>query len=617
MTKLPVSHPTPIHRETLHSYLARLAETWRTSAPEIARDMGASFKRLLNEDEKAFQALSAWVGLSDEVMTEMRSWTGVRAGNVRMEFRGELYVSRALRNPVMRGCPVCLREDAKDVIGPKYGAMVMRGDWQLRHQTLCIRHGHPLIPLWHVASPRDRFDIGARLREIEPKILSGELDLPRRIPSAYDLWLDDRLEKGVDKTWLSDHPVFVVATICGLLGQAISKEKDQEDVGISGENYAAGFDVVVAGEKAIQRAFNKIAANATERSDEPGRVFGPLYTKLNYDYLKEQKFDPFRKILRECILRHWPIASGELVLGEVLPQRRLHSLRTAALEAQIGVAVLEPFLIEAGALKANDRRLPSRRLFDAQAYAELLKEIPTLVGPIAMRNAMGATKQELIGLAKEGVLNPRTRVEKVKNPWRISDGVALVNELSDNAVVVEDEEKGWHTLLIASRVSGVTLHTLIQEIRNGRLTVGKRSGVFGFHGLVVSKAQVDALAAPSRTARDSVLDEMPGSMAAAAFGRSVGLRAGGVFLAMIEAGHVPAYQIINPRTERPQYRMTAEHMSAFHRRFVTLTTLSAETGLHVNALKRIIAARKCPRFSPNGRDFGVVYLRADVVEALK
>jgi hypothetical protein len=156
------------------------------------------------------------------------------------------------------------------------------------------------------------------------------------------------------------------------------------------------------------------------------------------------------------------------------------------------------------------------------------------------------------------------------------------------------------------------LSELVRAIRDQRMTVGQRAGVDGFHGIVVPRAQVDEMAAPARAIREMVLEEIPGSMAAAEFGRSVGLRDGGVFQAMIDAGHVPAYQIMNPRTGRPQYRMTPEDMAAFHRRFVTLTTLSAETGHHRNTLKGLLAARRITPFAPDGQDFGAVYLRSDV-----
>jgi len=613
MTTLPISSPAPIPRETLYSYLARLAAVWRTDAPDLAYDMGAPFKRLLDQDREALDTVADWAKLSPDVMNELLSWTGIRAGNVRMEFRGELYVSRALRNPIMRGCPVCLREDAAGATGPAYGAMIMRGDWQLREAMLCVRHRHPLVPLWRATAPRDRFDIGARLREIEADILSGTLNRPLREPSAYDLWLDRRLKNGTDDTWLSDHPVYVVTIICRLLGQALLKEGAREDDQVSDRIHAAGFDAAVTGQAAFRTALDHLAAQATGALDEAGKAFGPLYSRLNRDYLNDPGFDPFRDILRDCILEYWPIGPGETVLGRVVPERRLHSITTAATETGIGTKVLEHFLMEAGAIPADDPRPQSRRLFDAKAYAGLLAEIPTLVGPIAMRNAMGATRMELMALAEEGLVIPRTRVEKVKNPWRVSDGITFVAELSAGGRHVTEDDKEWETLLLACRRTGVPLSDLVRAIGDQRLTVGQRAGVNGFHGIVVPKSEVDVIGAPFHAVRDMVPEEIPGSMAAAEFGRSVGLRDGGVFQVMIDAGHVPANHVVNPRTGRPQYRMAPDDMAAFHRRFVTLTTLSAEMGQHRNTLKATLAARGITPFSPDGQDFGPVYLRGDVV----
>lgn len=617
MTTLPISSSAPMPRETLYSYLARLAAVWRTDAPELAYDMGAPFRRLLEQDMEALETFADWAKLSPDRMDELLSWTGTRAGNVRMEFRGELYVSRALRNPIMRGCPVCLREDAAGATGPAYAAMIMRGDWQLREAMLCVRHRHPLVPLWHAAAPRDRFDIGARLREIEADILSGALDRPLRDPSAYDLWLDRRLEDGTDDTWFSDHTVYVVTTLCRLLGQALLKEDTHEDDQVSDRAHAAGFDVAVAGEAAIRAALEHMAVRATGALDEAGKAFGPLYSRLNRDYLNDSRFDPFRNILRDCILENWPLGPGELVLGQMVVARRLHSLTTAANETGIGTKVLEHFLVEAGAIETDDPRPPNRKLFDARTYAGLLAEIPTLVGPIAMRAAMGATRMELMALAEEGLLIPRTRVEKVKNPWRVSDGITFVAKLSAVARHVTEDEKEWETLLLACRRTGVPLSELIRAVGDQRLTVGQRAGVNGFHGLVVPKSVVDVIAAPSRAVRDMVLEAIPGSMTMAEFGRSVGLRAGGAFQAMIDAGHVPAHQVVNPRTGRTQYRMAPEDMAAFHRRFVTLTTLSAETGQHRNTLKATLTARRITPFSPDGQDFGPVYLRADVAAVMR
>ena len=199
------------------------------------------------------------------------------------------------RNPIMRGCPVCLREDAARATGPPHTAMVMRGDWQLREAMLCVRHCHPLVPLWQATSPRDRFDIGARLREIEAEILSGAFERTFRNPSAYDLWLDRRLRDGVDDTWLSDHPVYVVTIICRLLGQALLKGERREEGSVSDSAHSAGFDAVVIGMETLRVTLDKIAAGATGATDEPGKAFGSLYKSLSRDYLSEPGFDLFRR----------------------------------------------------------------------------------------------------------------------------------------------------------------------------------------------------------------------------------------------------------------------------------------------------------------------------------
>lgn len=610
MTNLPISSPTPAPRETIFSYLARLATVWQIDAPNLAYDMGASFRRLLDQEEEAIEMLAGWAKLDSDIMEELLSWTGIRAGNVRMKFRNELFGSRALRNPTMRGCPVCLREDAAKAKGPTTSAMVMRGDWQFREVTLCVRHHHPLTLLWKTTAPQKRFDIGAQLRKIEAGILAGDFDLPTRAPSAYDFWLDRRLEDGTDETWFKDHQIFIVTTICRLLGQAIIMNRPSKTDQTSQSFHAVGFDTAVKGTGAIRTAIDGIANRAT---GEPGKTFGAIYTELAQDHLNDPGFILFRDILRECVLSHWPWDAGDVVLRQIVPERRLHSLTTAAVETRIAPKVLEKFLIEAGALKSNDSRPHRRRLFDAKAHAELLSELPTLVGSLPLRKEIGATKQELAALTEEGLLTPMTRIKKVVNKWRVSDGVSLVKELTTGAIAVPEDGTGWETLLLACRRKGVDLAELVRRIRDKRLTVGQRTGVKGFHGIILLKSEVDLIAVLRPAKKEMRLVESQETMAAAQFGRSVGLRDNGAFLALIEAGHVPARLAVNSRTGRSQYRMTPENMAAFHQRFFTLTTLAAERAQHRNTLKATLAAKRISPFSPNGQDFGSIYLRQDLV----
>jgi hypothetical protein len=599
------------------SYLSRLAAKWRTEPATLARHMGAEFRWFLDLDPTAMEAFAGWAELDPRQVQELLSWTGIPAGNVRMEIRGELFVSRAPRNPVVRGCPVCLRDDAAGYEGPPAAAMAMRGDSQMRQAFVCVRHRHPLLELWRADKPADRYDMVARLSEIEEDLLSGALDRPAVLPSGYDLWLDGRLQDSRDETWLKDQPLFAATTFCRLLGVALRPAHLRDVDRADGADHAAGFDVARHGETAIRAALDQIAASATGHLDAPNKVFGPMYTGLNRDYLGEPGFALFGRILRDCILDHWPVAPGETLIGEVVAERRLHSVATAAQEAGVGVEVIEQFLIEAGAVSDADDRPSSRRVFQARPFAELLAEIPTLVGPRAMREAMGATKTELAALEEEGLLIPRTAVTKIKNPWRISDDLAFVTDLATNATPAAEDDHAWETLLLARKRTQVSLADLVAAIRAGRLVVGRRAGVAGLHGLVLRAKDVDALP-PSRRRATAPLGVAPVGMTnAASFGRSVGLRDEGNFLALIEAGHVPAVQVVNPATGRLQHYLRPEDVAAFHRRFATITTLATETGRHRNTLRAHLAAAGAPRFAPGGQGFGPVYLREDVVPALE
>ncbi|WP_334063341.1 TniQ family protein [Limimaricola cinnabarinus] len=615
MTSLPTANPDPASRETVFSYLSRLAATWRTDIVDFAHDIGTSFRRLLAQDQDACDGLADWANLDRRQMAEMLSWTGERAGNVRMRFRGEMLVSRALRNPAIRGCPVCLREDALQHYGPSTAAMVMRGDWQLREANVCIRHRHPLVTLWKTENPRDRYDFYSRLREIEADILSGRLDQAEIRPSGYDRWLDGRLQDGRDDTWLKGHSLFAATTFIRLLGQALlhgDKQNHARDIGAA---HNAGFEVARHGEATISQTLNRMAAAATGHLDEPKKAFGAMYPALSKDYLEENGFERFRELLRECILNHWPVAAGDVLMGKVVTERRLHSVVTAAREIGIGAQVVEHHLIDAGAIQTSDERPRSRKTFDAEAYADLLAEIPALVGSLTLRRAMGATKREFEGLVEEGVLAPRTRMPGVRHPWRLSDGLDLVDELRAKANLLSAIDDEWETLLHSGQRTGISLSALVDAIRGDRLTVAKTEGDTGFHGFVVSKAEVHTAALFERRPEASTID-LPGEMSAAEFGRTVGLRDRGNFASLIEAGHTPAEIHINPKTGRSQYRLSANDILQFHRRFVTLPTFARETGQHPNTLKGLLAKANISHFSPCGQDFGPVYLRSEASSVL-
>jgi len=608
---LPVKTPRPAKRETVFSYLSRCAATWQTTTQRFASDIGTSLRLFAMQNDEALGRLSDWAGLSPKEMAELMSWTGAKVGNVRMRFRDEIFVSRALRNPDVRGCPICLREDVAQSDGPPTAATVMRGDWLMREVVLCTRHRHPLVRLWSEEKVGVRYDIGTNLEAILPDLHAAAFDRPLQEPSPYDLWLDQRLGDGTDVTALKGHRLFEATTFCRYLGMArLGASRNHSELR-PGAFHASGFEIAAQGELAIRAELDRLAARATQPAQQAKAAFGRLYNALSRQYVNDTGFAAFRGILRDCILDHWPHAEGEVLLGEPLTTRRKHSISSAAEEIGVGQKLVRQFLIEAGAVEHDDPRPDARLVFDAGQHMALLAELPTLVGPIAMQNALGATKMELIALKEEGLLVPRTHIPSVKNVWRIADGEALVAKLLTRAITVEADDPSWETLLLARRRTGVSLANMVAAIEIGSLDLGVRKGVKGFHGIVVRLQQLAQL-----DEANACHDPTDGNrlQSAASFGRSIGLRDNSTFLAMIKAGHVAAKLRLHPCTKRMQYWMNEADIEAFAANFATPTMLIAETGLHRNTIYSLLDTARVEPFSPNGQNFGSVFLRSDLAK---
>ncbi|MBZ4024147.1 hypothetical protein CKO11_17005, partial [Rhodobacter sp. TJ_12] len=594
----------PVDRETLPSLFSRMAILNGTDVVNFALDLGITFRRILEQDEEAVAIFAERAGVSPAQLAELLSWTGERIGDVRMRFRKEVFVSRALRNPIIRGCPLCMREHAADQPHP-LRHIALRGDWLCRGVDICHQHHHPLVPLWSSSLPIERDNIGARLAEILPDLRAGSFDCVHIDPTDYDLWLDERLSQGtaVDKTWLASQPVFPAITLCEFIGAALLRK--QGEAPDDRRAKATGFTFVSQGPDGIRAALDILM-----RSQDGGHIvtqgeMGPLFKHLKGIYLDDDAFAVFRGILRDYFLEIWPLAPGDDLLGQAVTERRLHSIRSASKETGIGPTVLDDFLTEAGAFAPSDARADARKTFDAKAWQYILDEIPTLVGPIALRRAIGATLAELNGLKADGVLVPRTNVATIKSPWRIADGKALLEELTAYAQPVAPEEPGWETIQRVHKRLDLPVGGIIAAIRAGFLRLGQRPDVFGYHGFVVEITEAAALKAKAAPTRKPSTNR--GEVTAAAFARSAGIRGKGQFLALIEGGYTPAMLVLNPTTKRREWRMSRDDIAAFKASYTTLTILSAETGAHRNTIRAVLQNEGVQPFRPNGLDVGPIY----------
>ena len=103
MTQPLVLRPSPACRETFPSFLSRIAAMNGVSAMDFYLDMGFSLKHTIELEGHTVCKTGQLGGLAPDAPHTMLSWTGKRMGNVRMASRDDVFVSRAPRNPIVRG----------------------------------------------------------------------------------------------------------------------------------------------------------------------------------------------------------------------------------------------------------------------------------------------------------------------------------------------------------------------------------------------------------------------------------------------------------------------------------------------------------------------------------
>ena len=286
--------------------------------------------------------------------------------------------------------------------------------------------------------------------------------------------------------------------------------------------------------------------------------------------------------------------------------RTLHSISSAATETGIGTFLLDQFLVAAGAFDEDETRPVARKTFDAARYASLLFEIPSLVGPIEMEFAMGATRSQFASLEADGVLVPRIDVPTIKSPWRVSDGLALVAELKEMSVPVDPTDKHWESIQRAKNRSSINVGTIIAAVRDGRLKLGQRTDVTGYAGFCVLKAEINEMVLNIRPAPSH------SHMTAAAFDRSIGKRGEGLFERLSAADHTPSSRIPHPKWGGVRTYVSQVDQEAFHARFITPSTMAKEFDEDRREILSKLNAAGIAPFSPNVEDYGQLYLRSEV-----
>ncbi|WP_417241828.1 TniQ family protein [Celeribacter sp.] len=593
------SAPSPQPREGLLSLLSRAAGQREISARSFCNELGLSFKKLVNHDGEQVQQVADILGLDAKTLREVRSWTMQPLLGVQVQFRGEAYGSRALMNPVVRGCLSCLREDVATDRAPPQAQMVMRGHWQLKYVEICHRHGQPLVPIWQVSPLLERHDFATNFSRLSTGILKGDKPAEEQAITTYDNWLDGRLSGARDTGWILERDIDSAATFCNLLGVEMIRAFPDMETAIKPAR-AIGFDIVNQGNEAISRALKELSISASGPQDGMRQAFGRLYQWLAHDSAQNQRCNIYRDLVRDVILDSWEVPSGEIILGTPVQKRRWHSIQSASIQTGKSVTVTRQILEHAGVIKRDDARPHKRLIFDAAQAEPTLKWCARLVRAKEMAEHLGASSGQFETLARENLIKPALPISISKFQWDKRDADQFLKKLTVNAKRVVDDGS-WVSFPIAAGRAHVSLYDASKAVKDGRIDVVLLQDLRGYAGIHVQQAEMNLLTSGR-----------PSAPTLAEFGMEVGLQKNGTMNALVEAGHVQATRMFSPATRRMGLYMTDEDQEAFHAIFTTLKLLSSSLDIDPRDLRRKLRWAGINQFRIEEREFDRVYRIGDI-----
>ena len=605
-TPLPLARDLQ-DRETAFSFVSRLAAMNGVDTAGFCTDMGLPFSKVIDGNPEALARLA---DLSATEVEDLRLWSPLYLGNREHEFRGNRLHAKAIKESTVRGCPACLREDAAAAPGRAEGDMYIRGHWLFRPVTLCLKHHHPLVPLWTEANVSRRYDAFARLAEIAPGVWAGELDKELRAPNPFDEWIEARLAGTPTESWLDQFDLYAAAHFCELLGRAIWAVRFPKWKKFGPErawmSFEMGFRFATQGEATVRDTLMQLQETIGEPTDGPKKKYGALYDRLAFDLLGEA-YAPFRELLRDHIASTWPLGPGDDLMGEPVLERKVHSVRTAARELGMDPRRLRKLLVDVDLVQpAETGRDDQWELFDAKAAQPHLDRINTLVSAKDFQEALSMSRSQFELLRKEGHFPPAIDGGDHKPLWDVRAAHLHLESLLTGAEPIYVPMHKWGDIPKTAQSLRVSPAKILSLLETGKVQrVGRHMTCEGYPAILVTQDEIERLLERP---------EAPG-ISIEVFARQCGMTPTAA-MRLVREGHVSTTEGRHPKTGARQRFLAPGDLDAFHARFVTLRGLAVERGTPWQALRLNLGQAGIEPFSPDGQDYGPLYERGVVEDRL-
>jgi hypothetical protein len=338
---------------------------------------------------------------------------------------------------------------------------------------------------------------------------------------------------------------------------------------------AAGFEIATGGYPSIEVLLGKLQRTfdyGRRGNDGAKSIFGQLYQRLEAR-AAGPAYDQIRNVVGKYIREHLPLGPGDLVFGQPIEKRTLHSIRSLSLETGVYPKLLRKMLRTVGIIGVeHDTFLDANVIFPSDEAIRAVEQAQRSLSLREIGRYLNVPRAYRDGLIQSGLLTPRSS----DNRFAILDLDNFLERLFDGAHAIAKPSASQVDIPAAAKRAFCSGATIVRLVIDKKLKwVGRLAGTEGYLAVLIDIEEI----------REQVRGEDHGGLTPAQVANI--LKTGGPVVSMlIKQGHIATVRTTNPVNRCPQDVVMPSELERFQKKYVSLYTLAKERGRHFRKLKQ-------------------------------
>jgi len=489
----------PSELEPATSWVSRLAlRNGCRTAQEFALDMGVSWKAIRVGDQSSISRICE-IAKIDAGLLNVGTYRKGDSGS--KWIADELLASKQMRFDKMKVCASCVADSISDCKSHLRSGIPVW--WSFDGLIVCPIHNELLLELEPTRQGRCNHDFAGRVYDNRSLIMAVANSPQRHLAGGLEEYVVQRLkgDAGGKRRWLNTLDLSTVIRASEMLGNVVVGSGPRGDMFVGGKELAdataVGFEMISSGPKHL-----KIKLVNLLPSRQKGGFFADFFPFSRWleRFQDRPGCKPLVKVVRDFAVENHPFEIGDLVFGEAVKAKHLHSISSSASKANVPCPRMRKALVAARERKAL-RHLPrpNHHLWvRPNEWDPWLEEFGSAITMKPAAHLMGVCRSTFMELVAAGFVKPLADVPGLAPRYLASDIARFIDTVTQGSVQIETLADDVFALNTAQGACGVGMIRVIRLLLNGELKrVWRLACEQGLRAIHLSKVEVlDQLEGP-------------------------------------------------------------------------------------------------------------------------